>query len=69
MDVCLFAAGDDDALKNQKNAGRMNFMRPASVCQKTPQKRLEIWYNREKSEVRKWKCGYWELVRPGLSGR
>lgn len=55
MDVCLFAAGDDDALKNQKNAGRMNFMRPASVCQKTPQKRLEIWYNREKSEVRKWK--------------
>ena len=55
MDVCLFADGDDDALKNQKNAGRMNFMRPASVCQKTPQKRLEIWYNREKSEVRKWK--------------
>lgn len=55
MDVCLFAAGDDDALKNQKNAGRMNFMRPASVCQKAPQKRLEIWYNREKSEVRKWK--------------
>ena len=49
MDVCLFAAGDDDALKN------LNFMRPASVCQKTPQKRLEIWYNREKSEVRKWK--------------
>ena len=55
MDVCLLGAGHYVALKNQKNAAPFNFLRPASVCQKTPQKRLEIWYNREKSEVRKWK--------------
>lgn len=37
MDVCLFAAGDDDALKNQKNAGRMNFMSGVSLS-KNPAK-------------------------------
>ena len=55
MDVCLFAAGDDDALKNQKNAGRMNFMRPASVCQKPRKSVLKSGIIEKKSEVRKWK--------------
>ena len=39
---------------NRKEALICKYQR-LSVCQKTPQKRLEIWYNREKSEVRKWK--------------